>query len=110
MKSTKWKTAALALGRLTATVALTLLIYTLCLPICREPDGSLNAFLMAVLVGIPFGIRHMVLLLPPAGYDIGGSVGMIALDFILGGIIGFFALCILIVKQLAAVFAAVAGC
>jgi hypothetical protein len=35
---------------------------------------------------------------------------MIALDFILGGIIGFFALCILIVKQLAAVFAAVAGC
>jgi hypothetical protein len=99
-----------ALLHLLLSLFLAYTLYCLFRPICREPDGSLNAFLMAVLVGIPFGIRHMVLLLPPAGYDIGGSVGMIALDFILGGIIGLFALCILIVKQLAAVFAAVAGC
>ena len=110
MTVSKVKSTALALTQLFLTLLLVAFLYTLCLPICREPDGSLNAFLMAVLVGIPFGVRHMVLLLPPAGYDIGGSVGMIALDFILGGIIGFFALCILIVKQLAAVFAAVAGC
>lgn len=109
MKSEKLKAAALALGRLAATLAMTLLLYILFHPICREPDGSLNTFLMAVLVGIPFGIRHMILLLPPASYDIGGSVGVIALDFILGGILGLFALCILIVKQIAAVFAAVAG-
>ena len=79
------------------------------LPICREPDGSLNTFLLAILIGIPFGIRHMVIILPPESYGISGGIGVIALDFIIGGIIGFFALCVLFIKRIAAVFAAVFG-
>ena len=80
-------------------------LYILFCPICREPDVSLNTFLMAVLIGIPFGIRHMVIILPPESYGISGGIGVIALDFI----IGFFALCVLFVKRVAAVFAAVLG-
>ena len=109
MKSTKWKALVLALGQLAAIVCLTLFLGNLFLPICRESDGSLNTFLMAVLVGIPFGIRHMVIVLPPASYDISSSLGVIALDFIVGGLIGFGALCILLIKRVAAVFAAIIG-
>ena len=35
-----------------------------------------------------FGIRRMFVWLVPHGYDIAGTVGIIALNFILGGIIG----------------------
>ena len=109
MTASKPKSIALALVQLALTTGLAYFLYCLFLPICREPDGSLNTFLMAVLVGIPFGIRHMVIVLPPASYDISSSLGVIALDFIVGGLIGFGALCILLVKRVAAVFAAIIG-
>ena len=105
----KRKAILSALLKLALTLLLTWFLYILFCPICREPDGSLNTFLMAVLIGIPFGIRHMVILLPPESYGISGGIGVIALDFIIGGIIGFFALCVLFVKRVAAVFAAVLG-
>ena len=109
MTATKAKNTILALLRLGLTLALVYIFYHFFLPICKEPDGSLNTFLLAVLIGIPFGIRHMVIILPPERYGISGGIGVIALDFIIGGIIGFFALCVLFIKRIAAVFAAVFG-
>lgn len=38
--------------------------------------------------GIPFGIRRMFVWLVPHGYDTGGTFGIIALNFIVGGLIG----------------------
>lgn len=42
---------------------------------------------MAVL-RYPFGIRRMFVWLVPHGYDIAGTVGIVAINFILDGIIG----------------------
>ena len=50
--------------------------------------GQTNYFYVWLCCGIPFGIRRMFVWLVPHGYDIAGTVGIIALNFILGGIIG----------------------
>lgn len=51
-------------------------------------DGVSNYVLLAVLVGFPFGIGKMLIVLPPASYGIGGGMGVLALDVIMGGLIG----------------------
>lgn len=51
-------------------------------------NGETEYFYVWLCCGIPFGIRRMFLWLVPHGYDLGGSVGIIALNFILGGLIG----------------------
>ena len=73
-----------------------LLLAALFRPVCMD-GGDCNYFLLSLLVGIPFGIGRMVLILPPASYDIGGSLGVLALDCLVGGALG----CIAIVYQLA---------
>ena len=83
----------LRLGLLTGSV---LLLAALFRPVCMD-GGVCNYFLLSLLVGIPFGIGRMVLILPPASYDIGGSIGVLALDCLVGGALG----CIAIVYQLA---------
>lgn len=83
----------LRLGVLTGSV---LLLAALFRPVCMD-GGVCNYFLLSLLVGIPFGIGRMVLILPPASYDIGGSIGVLALDCLVGGALG----CIAIVYQLA---------
>ena len=55
-------------------------------------DNQMNFLLMWICIGIPFGIRRMFLWLVPHKYDLAGTVGVFALDVILGGIIGGFAL------------------
>lgn len=44
------------------------------------------------LSGLPFGIFKMYVLLIPRGYDIGGTIGILALSIIMGGLIGSIAL------------------
>lgn len=51
-------------------------------------NGETNYFYVWLCCGIPFGIRRMFVWLVPHGYEIGGTVGIVALNFILGGIIG----------------------
>lgn len=52
------------------------------------PDGVCDYFLMWICVGLPFGLRWMRLWLVPSGYGISGSVGVFALNLIVGGLIG----------------------
>jgi len=63
--------------------------------VCRygvTVDGELDKLLYCIVVGFPFGIRKMcVLILPPCGGGI-QSIAILALDFLAGGIIGFFIL------------------
>ena len=50
-------------------------------------DGQVDYFLAWVLIGFPFGVRKMMLLLVPSRFGLAGTVGVFALDVILGGII-----------------------
>lgn len=72
------------------------LLIALCLAAFFKPvymaDGVCDYFLMWLCVGFPFGIRRMCLWLVPFGYDISGTVGIFALNIIIGGLIGGLAL------------------
>ena len=54
-----------------------------CYPICRKAEGF--DFL---LVGCPYGIRKMCMILIPKNFGIAGSIGILALNCIVGGLIG----------------------
>ena len=68
------------------------LLIALCLAAFFKPvymaDGVCDYFLMWLCVGFPFGIRRMCLWLVPFGYGISGTVGIFALNIIIGGLIG----------------------
>ena len=70
----------------------------LCLAAFLKPiyitDSVCDYFLMWLCVGLPFGIRRMCLWLIPFGYSISGTVGIFALNIIIGGLIGGLALII----------------
>ena len=51
-------------------------------------NGETEYFYVWLCCGIPFGIRRMFVWLVPHGYDLGGTVGIIAVNFIIGGLIG----------------------
>lgn len=55
-------------------------------------DGVCNYFLMWLCVGLPFGLKRMCLWLIPFGYGISGTVGIFAVNLIVGGLIGGLAL------------------
>ena len=48
----------------------------------------MDYFLLWILVGCPFGIWKMFLWLVPGSFGIAGTVGVFALNFIIGGLIG----------------------
>lgn len=51
-------------------------------------DGELNYFYLWLLVGIPFGTRRMCLWIVPINHDMTAAAGIIALNLIIGGLIG----------------------
>ena len=51
-------------------------------------DGEWNYLKLWFLSGIPFGIQRMSLWVIPKGYDIGGSMGVLALNLLVGSVIG----------------------
>ncbi|WP_250228664.1 DUF6050 family protein [Anaeropeptidivorans aminofermentans] len=51
-------------------------------------DGVTDYFMVWIVCGIPFGIWRLRLWLIPRNYDIGGTVGIWALNIIIGGLIG----------------------
>lgn len=55
-------------------------------------EGTPNYLLAWICVGFPFGIRRMFLWLVPHRFDLAGTIGIVALNVIVGGIIGGFAL------------------
>ena len=51
-------------------------------------SGNTDLFMFLFLAGLPFGIHKMCIILIPRGYDVGGTVGMIALSVIAGDLLG----------------------
>lgn len=55
-------------------------------------DGQTEYFYVALFCGVPFGIRRMFLWLVPFGHDVTFTIGIFAVNIIVGGIIGIFVL------------------
>lgn len=70
---------------------------TVCYPVCKKAEGF-DWFLYWILAGCPFGIRRMYLWLVPRNFDIGGSIGVLALNCIVGGLIGGVVLIVKIIS------------
>lgn len=56
-------------------------------PFCIA-NGECDYLKLWFLSGIPFGIQRMYLWIIPKNYDIGGSMGIIAINLLVGGVIG----------------------
>ena len=59
----------------------------ICYSICNKPEG-LDTFQLWIFVGFPYGIRKMSMFLLPRGFGIAGSIGVLALNAIIGGLLG----------------------
>lgn len=73
--------------RLTSTLAVAVLVAFLFQPLYTSGD-TCDYMLLALLVGIPFGIQKMFLWFVPCGYGIAGTVGMFVFNILIGGLIG----------------------
>jgi len=62
-------------------------LYAMFKPVFTK-EGVTDYFLVWLMCGIPFGIRRVYLWIIPRGFDIGGTVGVWAINFIVGGLIG----------------------
>lgn len=58
-----------------------------CYPVCNKAEGF-DWFLYWIIAGCPFGICRMCLWLIPKNFGISGSIGVLALNCIIGGLIG----------------------
>ncbi len=68
-------------------IVATILLFALFYPLCVNNGGCDNLKLW-ILMGIPFGIHRMFVWVIPKGFDIGGTVGVWAFNFLVGGMIG----------------------
>ena len=55
--------------------------------LCME-NGQCDYLKLWMFVGIPYGIHRMFLWVIPKGFDIGGTVGVLMLNLLIGGVIG----------------------
>lgn len=60
-------------------------------PLCVE-NGACDYRKLWVLAGIPFGVHRMFVWVIPKGFDLGGTVGMLVFNLLVGGVIGGLAL------------------
>lgn len=64
-----------------------LLLYLLLKSVCME-NGVCDYRKLLLLAGIPFGIRRMFLWIAPKNLDIGGAIGVLVFNLLVGGLIG----------------------
>lgn len=79
-----------------------------CYLICNKTEGF-DWFLYWILAGCPFGIRRMCLWLIPKNFGISGSIGVLALNCIAGGLIGGIVLIFKIISIVVEVIRIVSG-
>ena len=56
-------------------------------PLCIQ-DGKCNYLLLLLLMGIPCGIGKMCVWMVPRGFDLGGTLAVWIMNFLIGGLIG----------------------
>lgn len=62
-------------------------LFSILVPVCTE-HGVCDWRKLLIFAGIPFGIHKMFFLLVPGGFDIGGTLGVVVLNVLIGGMIG----------------------
>ena len=72
-------------------VAIAGLLYCSVTSACMR-NGELDLLWLGILCGLPFGLHRMCVWIVPGGGDLGGSIALFALNFIIGGVIGGFVL------------------
>lgn len=87
--------------RFIVSVLLPLVIAAACVLLFRSvyssPEG-INYLMLWICIGIPFGIHRMCLWLVPTKFDLAGTIGIVVVNIIIGGIIGGFALIYQVLK------------
>lgn len=68
-------------------VAIVWILFSILAPVCTE-QGVCDWRMVMLFAGIPFGIHKMFFLLIPRGFDISGTVGVVAFNILIGGVIG----------------------
>ena len=66
-------------------------------------------FLYWILVGCPYGIRKMCMFLVPKNFGIAGSMGILALNCIVGGLIGGIIVLVRIIVIFTEIIKVIAG-
>ena len=69
-----------------------------CYPVCNKADG-----------GCPYGIRKMCMFLVPKNFGIAGSMGILALNCIVGGLIGGIIVLVRIIVIITEIIKVIAG-
>lgn len=80
----------------------------MCYPVCAKADGG-DYFLYWIMVGCPYGIRKMSMFLVPKNFGIAGSIGILALDCIVGGLIGGMIIIIRIINTVMEIIKLIMG-
>lgn len=64
-----------------------ILLFFLLHPFCME-RGKCDYRMLVLLMGIPFGIGKMLVWIVPGQADLGGTLGFLVFQILLGGVIG----------------------
>lgn len=70
-----------------APVMAAMFLAALFYPLCVE-NGICDYLKLWVFMGIPFGVHRMFVWIIPKGVDLGGTVGVLAMNLLVGGVIG----------------------
>ena len=97
-----------ALFKIIIPVCVLVLWMITCYPVCNKADGF-DYFLYWILVGCPYGIRKMCMFLVPKNFGIAGSIGILALDCIIGGLIGGMIVIIRIINTVMEIIKLISG-
>ncbi|MCB6414251.1 DUF6050 family protein [Faecalimonas umbilicata] len=73
--------------RVIAPVVAAIFLAVLFYPLCVE-NGVCDYLKLWVLMGIPFGVHRMFAWVIPKGFDLGGTVGILVINLLVGGVIG----------------------
>lgn len=74
------------LRKIIVPVGTAMFLTALFYPLCVE-NGVCDYLKLWILIGIPFGVHRMFVWVIPKGFDIGGTVGVLVMNLLIGGII-----------------------
>ena len=73
--------------RVIVPVVAAIFLAALFYPLCME-NSVCDYLKLWVLMGIPFGVHRMFAWVIPKGFDLGGTVGILVINLLVGGVIG----------------------
>ena len=75
------------LRKVVVPVAAVVFLAALFYPLCME-NGICDYLKLWVLMGIPFGVHRIFVWVISKGFDLGGTVGILVINLLVGGVIG----------------------